>query len=113
MASCRCKSDEVRNIKQRERQQKLRETGRKAKRPDRDDVARTALFMAISSMGSKQATRALDAYKSLVVELLVRQGFDEEESVEVLDDLAAKYWKGDWPFRRKIHLLYPNGPEED
>lgn|SRR3546814_58105 len=107
------KSVEIRNREQRERQQKLRDAGRKAKRPDRDDVARTALFMAISSMGAKGATDALDAYKSLVVELLVRQGFDEEEAAEVLDNLAAKYWSGDWPFRRKVHLLYPDGPDQE
>ena len=73
------KSEEIRNNKQRERQQKLRDADRKAKRPGRDDVARTALFMSISSMVAKGSHDALEAFRSLVIEMLVRQGFDERK----------------------------------
>ncbi len=106
------KSEEIRNSKQRERQQKLRDADRKAKRPGRDDVARTALFMSISSMVAKGSHDALESFRSLVIEMLVRQGFDECASRTVFDELVEKYADGDWPFRRKPHLLYPDGADE-
>ncbi|XHE15961.1 hypothetical protein PCC82_21745 [Agrobacterium deltaense] len=106
------KSEEIRNNKQRERQQKLRDADRKAKRPGRDDVARTALFMSISSMVAKGSHDALEAFRSLVIEMLVRQGFDERASRTVVDELVEKYADGGWPFRRKPHLLYPDGADE-
>lgn len=58
------KSEEIRNSKQRERQQKLRDADRKAKRPGRDDVARTALFMTISAMAAEGATETLGKFKN-------------------------------------------------
>lgn len=106
------KSEEIRNSKQRERQQKLRDADRKAKRPGRDDVARTALFMSISSMVAKGSHDALEAFRSLVIEMLVRQGFDERASRTVVNELVEKYADGDWPFRRKPHLLYPDAADE-
>jgi|SynMetStandDraft_3_1070028.scaffolds.fasta_scaffold06058_3 hypothetical protein len=102
------KSEEIRNTKQRERQQKLRDADRKAKRPGRDDVARTALFMTISAMVAKGNHDALEAFRSVVIEMLVRQGFDERASRTVFEELVEKYADGDWPFRRKPHLLYPD-----
>ncbi|MEW9525939.1 hypothetical protein MRBLRH8O_003801 [Agrobacterium radiobacter] len=106
------KSEEIRNTKQRERQQKLRDADRKAKRPGRDDVARTALFMAISAMAAEGATETLGKFKKRVVRMLVKQGFDEHESHTVFDGLVEKYRNGDWPFRRKPHLLYPDGADQ-
>lgn len=106
------KSEEIRNSKQRERQQKLRDADRKAKRPGRDDVARTALFMMISAMAAEGATETLGNFKKRVVRMLVKQGFDEHESHTVFDGLVEKYQDGDWPFRRKPHLLYPDGADE-
>lgn len=99
-------SDEVRNTKQRERQQKLREAGRKARRPDRDDIARTALFMTISSMAARGATDVLEDFQDRVVRMLVEQGFDERACDVVFEELVAKYRSGKSPFRRKIHLLH-------
>lgn len=107
------KSDEIRNREQRERQQKLRDAGRKAKRPNRDDIARTALFMTISSMTTRGATEVLEDFQNRVVRMLVEQGFDERESDIVLEELVAKYRKGDWPFRRKVHLLHPDDPDRE
>ncbi|MGF0522060.1 hypothetical protein ACQEDT_11185 [Agrobacterium pusense] len=106
------KSEEIRNTKQRERQQKLRDADRKAKRPGRDDVARTALFMTISGMTTREKTEELEHFQHVVVSMLVRQGFDEHESHTVFDGLVEKYRDGDWPFRRKPHLLYPGGADE-
>lgn len=104
------KSDAIRVREQRERQQRLRDADRKARRPGRDDVARTALFMTISSMAARGAKDVLEDYQRRVVDLLVGQGFDEREADIVFDELVAKYRTGAWPFRRKPHLLYPDGP---
>ncbi|MBP1875626.1 hypothetical protein J2Z19_005362 [Ensifer adhaerens] len=106
------KSEEIRNRKQRERQQTMRDANRKAKRPGRDDVARTALFMSISSMVAKGNHDALEAFRSVVISMLIRQGFDGRASRAVFDELVEKYEDGDWPFRRKPHLLYPDGADE-
>ncbi|CAN7507086.1 hypothetical protein LJR251_003458 [Rhizobium rhizogenes] len=107
------KPTNTRNHEQRYRQQKLRDANRKARRPDRDDVARTALFMTISSMAARGATDVLDDFHQRVVAMLVQQGFDEQASDELFDDLVAKYRTGAWPFRRKVHLLYPDGADEE
>lgn len=107
------KSEEVRNREQRERQQKLRDADRKARRPNRDDIARTALFMTISSMAARGAKEVLEDFQDRVVRMLVEQGFDERESDIVFEELVAKYRTGDWPFRRKVHLLHPEDPDRD
>lgn len=107
------KSDEIRNREQRERQQKLRDAGRKAKRPDRDDVARTALFMTISSMAARGANDVLEEFQDRVVRMLVEQGFDEHASDVVFEELVAKYRTGQSPFRRKVHLLQDDDPDPE
>ncbi len=96
--------------KQRARQQELREAALAEKRPTRDDVARMALFWMISNMAEKANKDILDEFQDRIVRLLTDQGFDEKASDEVLDDLIRKYSTGNWPFRRKVHLLYPDGP---
>lgn len=105
------KSEEIRNREQRERQQRLRDADRKARRPNRDDVARTALFMIVSAMAARRAEAELDELQDRVVALLVKQGFDERASDAVFDELAAKYRTGEWPFRRKLHLDEADGAE--
>ena len=107
------KSEEVRNRQQRERQQKLRDADRKARRPNRDDIARTALFMTISNMAARDAKEVLEDFQDRVVTMLVEQGFNERESDMVFEELVAKYRTGDWPFRRKVHLLHPEDPDRD
>lgn len=107
------KSEEIRNREQRARQQKLRDAARLARRPDRDDVARTALFIMISSMTTRGATEVLDDLRNRVVKMLAEQGFDERLSDLVFEELVAKYRAGDWPFRRKVHLLHPDDPDQD
>lgn len=98
--------DGHRNEKQRDRQQRLRDANRQARRPDRDDVARTALFMTISAMATGDAADALEDFQDGVVAMLVEQGFDERASDALFDDLVAKYRTGAWPFRRKVHLFH-------
>lgn len=106
-------SDKERLAKQRRRQQELRATAAAEKRPSRDDVARVALWWMISSMAEKGKPDVLQEFQDRIVGLLTQQGFSETASDEVMDDLVRKYGSGGWPFRRKIHLLYPDDPETD
>jgi len=102
------KSEEIRNRKQRERQQKLRDADRKAKRPGRDDVARVALYWLISRAIEKEQHEELEKFKERIVEMLAEQGFDNRRCETVLEDLIYKYRTGGSPFRRKPHLIYPD-----
>ena len=106
------KEQEVRNRKQRERQQKLRDADRKAKRPGRDDVARVALYWIISRAIEKDLHDDLEKFRTRIVAMLAEQGFDNRQSEIVLDELIFKYRTGGSPFRRKPHLLYPGGADE-
>lgn len=103
------KSEEIRNSKQRERQQKLRDADRKAKRPGRDDVARVALYWLINRAIEKEMHEDLEKFRARIVAMLAEQGFDNRQSEIVLDELIYKYRTGGSPFRRKPHLLYPDG----
>ncbi|MBB3612995.1 hypothetical protein [Rhizobium sp. BK602] len=105
--------DGKRNEKQRDRQQRLRDANRQARRPDRDDIARTALFMTISTMATGDAADALEDFQDGVVAMLVEQGFDERASDALFDDLVAKYRTGARPFRRKVHLLHSGDVDQD
>jgi len=40
----------------------------------------------------------------MLLDALAGQGFDEDASLDVIDDLIARYTKGGWEFRRKVHL---------
>lgn len=96
----------------RQRQKRLRDANRLAKRPGRDDVARVALFWLIRRAVEKNQLVELDKFQDKIVSHLVEQGFDEHESDAVFDDLLNKYRSGGLPFRRKVHLLYPDGADE-
>ncbi|UWM82145.1 hypothetical protein [Rhizobium sp. SRDI969] len=97
----------------RQRQKALRDTNRRAKRPDRDDVARVALFWLIRRAIEKGQQMELEKFQNKIVSMLADQGFDERECDVVFDDLVAKYRTGGSPFRRKIHLIYPDGPDHE
>ncbi len=99
--------------KARERQKALREANKRARRPERDDVARVALFWLISGAIKKGRLAALERLQDKIVAMLVDQGFDEREADLVFDDLVAKYRSGVSPFRRKVHLLHPDDPDEE
>lgn len=106
------KSEDIRNSKQRERQQKLREADRKAKRPGRDDIARVALYWLINRAIKKELHEDLEKFRGRIVAMLAEQGFDNRQSEIVLDDLIHKYRTGGSPFRRKPHLFYPDGTDD-
>lgn len=97
----------------RQRQKALRDANRRAKRPDRDDVARVALFWLIRRAIEKGQQMELEKFRNKIVSMLTDQGFDERECDVVFDDLVAKYRMGGSPFRRKIHLIYPDGPDQE
>lgn len=97
----------------RQRQKALRDANRRAKRPDRDDVARVALFWLIRRAIEKDQQMELEKFRNKIVSMLTDQGFDERECDVVFDDLVAKYRMGGSPFRRKIHLIYPDGPDQE
>jgi hypothetical protein len=97
----------------RQRQKALRDANRKARRPDRDDVARVALFWLIRRAIEKGQEVELEKFQDVIVSMLIAQGFDERECDEVFDDLVSKYRSGGLPFRRKLHLLYPEGADLD
>ncbi len=97
----------------RQRQKALRDANRRAKRPDRDDVARVALFWLIRRAIDKGQQVELEKFQNKIVTMLTDQGFDERESDAVFDDLVYKYRAGGSPFRRKIHLIYPSGPDQE
>lgn len=97
----------------RQRQKALRDANRKARRPDRDDVARVALFWLIRRAVEKGQEVELEKFQDVIVSMLIEQGFDERECDVVFDDLVSKYRSGGLPFRRKLHLLYPEGADQD
>lgn len=97
----------------RQRQKALRDANRKVRRPDRDDVARVALFWLIQRAIEKGQEVELEKFQDVIVSMLIAQGFDERECDVVFDDLVSKYRSGGLPFRRKLHLLYPEGADQD
>lgn len=97
----------------RQRQKALRDANRKARRPDRDDVARVALFWLIRRAVEKGQEVELQKFQDVIVSMLIEQGFDERECDMVFDDLVSKYRSGGLPFRRKLHLLYPEEADQD
>jgi hypothetical protein len=106
-------SHDARTRTQRERQQKLRDASRKARRPGRDDIARVALYWMITNMAEKATKEVRDEFQDRIVSTLTEQGFDERECEIVFDDLVYKYRTGNSPFRRKVHLLFPDDPDLD
>ena len=97
----------------RQRQKALRDANRSARRPDRDDLARVALYWLIRRAIEKAQEAELQKFQDVIVSMLSDQGFDEDECDTVFDDLVSKYRSGGLPFRRKLHLLYPDGVDQD
>jgi hypothetical protein len=87
------KRTEVRLEKQRGRQQRLRDEARAARRPSRDDVART--FLNISFKEGRE--EKLYPVVNKIVAELTKRGFDKRQSEAVIDALIDKYRSG-WTF---------------
>lgn len=60
-----------------QRQKALRDANRRARRPDRDDVARVALYWLIRRAIEKGQQAELDKFQDKIVAMLIDQGFDE------------------------------------
>jgi hypothetical protein len=103
------KPKKQRTEEQRVRQAEVRKAARKARRPDRDDIARMLLWQMILSIQTRSADKVamrdmLDELRNQIVDGLESQGFDVRESEEVFEDLVERYGNGIFPFRRKLHL---------
>jgi hypothetical protein len=101
------KSKSNRLREQRERQAAYRAEQNATRRPDRDHVARVALWWLITSMESRSRKtgnrRTMNKILDEIIAALVEQGFDEGQSEDVVDALVRKYGSG-WAFQRKTHL---------
>lgn len=91
--------------KQRERQRVYRLRLKAERRPSRDDIARVVLLFMIVRASKDWNHRFLEQLTDLILKGLKSQGFDEDASLDVLDDLIAKYATSTCGFRRKIHTL--------
>ena len=89
------KPEDIRNSEQRERQRKLREADRKARKPGRDDVARVALYWLIRRAIEKGQHEELEKFRDKMVDMLSQQ---------------IRHHR--FPFRRKVHLLFPEDDQD-
>lgn len=105
-------SQAERNRKQRDRQREVRARQKAERRPSRDDIARVMLHWFIMGSVSKGRMRELEQSEDVIVRRLVVQGFESDACYAVFDDLVEKYTGQHWGFRRKPHLLYPDGPPD-
>ncbi len=103
------KSQKQRNAEQQARSQNDRKKAVTIRKPSRDDVARTALWLWIANTWrvDKKARKTLDEMRDDLVDQLVAQGFDLRQSEERFEELAEKYRSSSPPFRIKRHLQEP------
>lgn len=110
------KSLKQRKVEQVERSQLNRIAAKAARKPSRDDLARTVLWMWIHNTWrvDPHARETLDSMRNDLVDELQRQGFDPRESEERFEELAYKYKSNFPPFRIKRHLqdTPPDGQDE-
>lgn len=100
-------SKKTRNENQRARQQQLRVRAKATRRPSRDDIARILLHWFIVRVSADGHRSELDRVEDAIVERLVLQGFDENQSYDACEQLIERYTRGHWDFRRKVHLPPP------
>jgi len=98
------RQDAERLGKQRERQRRYRDRQRAERRPGRDDIARILLHFMIVKAVKSADTVAMEKLITMLLDALKGQGFDEDASLDVVEDLIFRYTKRGWDFRRKIHL---------
>lgn len=100
---------------QRERSRQDRQKATELRKPSRDDIARTALWLWIWSAWrfDKDARKTIDLIRDNIVDQLVAQGFDLRQSEERFEELAAKYKSDLPPFRIKRHLQDLTGDAVD
>lgn len=103
------KTRKQRNAEQLERSASDRKRAKVLRKPSRDDIARTALWLWIHTLWRKDAAprRTLDHMRDALVDELEKQGFDPRQSEDRFEELAEKYRSGPPPFRIKRHLQEP------
>lgn len=109
-------SKKQRNAEQARRQQNVRRKARAARRPSRDDIARLWLWQVITDAqkDGEEGKTLISKMADKIVAGLEQQGFDDQESYDVLDELVRKYADGLYPFRPKRHLgAGPGDPAGD
>ena len=107
------KTKKQRLEEQRVRQAAVREEARQRRRPDRDDLARMMLWLAIRDAHSEAAKvrsqRPHDLLCGILADCLKTQGFDVREIEDVYTKLEAKYRTQQMPYRIKRHLGRSSG----
>jgi Cdc6-like AAA superfamily ATPase len=102
------KSKKQRLEEQRVRQATVREEARQRRRPDRDDLARMMLWLAIrdahAEAAKQRSQRPHDLLCGILADCLETQGFDVREIEDVYAKLEAKYRTQQMPCRIKRHL---------
>lgn len=96
----------------RQRQKALRDANRSARRPERDDLARVALYWLIRRAVDKGQEAELQKFRDVIVSMLSDQGFDEGECDKVFDDLVSKYRSGA-SVSPEASPPYPDGVDQD
>lgn len=87
------RSKKQRNAEQARRQQDVRERARVARRPSRDDIARLWLWQVITDAqkDGEKGKALISKMADKIVAGLEQQGFDDQESYDVFDELVRKY----------------------
>jgi hypothetical protein len=102
------KTKKQRLEEQRVRQAAVRKEARQRRRPDRDDLARMMLWLAIrdahAEAAKQRSQRPHDLLCGILVGCLQTQGFDAKETEDVYAKLEAKYRTQEMPGRIKRHL---------
>ena len=96
--------ERIRLEKQRVRQKQAHERSKAEGRPNRDDIARVALYYLCKHFYERNEVLDLNGFITDVVNRLESQGFNKVASASVFDDLIDKYTKSNWQFRQKPHL---------
>jgi len=102
------KNEKEKLLVQREYQKGYRNRMRAERRPGRDDVARVCLHLMIVN-ADKKGDQDIKRLIEVIAEPLTEQGFDQNASLDVIENLIEKYTKGKWDFRRKMHLRRRSG----
>jgi hypothetical protein len=105
------RSKKQRNAEQARRQQEVRKKARAVRRPSRDDIARLWLWQVITD-AQKDGAKGKELIGKMadkIVAGLEQQGFADQESYAVFDQLVRKYSDGLYPFRPKRHLGFQTG----
>lgn len=107
------KTKKQRLEEQRVRQAAVRKEARQRRRPDRDDLARLLLWLAIrdahAEAAKQRSQRPHDLLCGILVDGLKTQGFDVREIEDVYAKLEAKYRAQEIPGRIKRHLSLSSG----